>query len=61
MEKRINVASLGRPHLRHLCVDVLILMLLAVETIANDSSVSLLTSTVSFLLVHLDEQWVMGY
>lgn len=55
------MASLGRPHLRHLCVDVLILMLLAVETIADDSSVSLLISTVSFLLVHFDEQWVMGY
>lgn len=48
-------------HLRHLRVDVLIPMLLVVEKIANDTSVSLLISTVSFLLVHFDEQWVMGY
>ena len=48
-------------HLRDLCVDALIPMLLVVETIANDSRVSLLISTVSFLVAHFDEQWVMGY
>lgn len=48
-------------HLRYLWVDVLILILLGMETVMSGNRVRPLLSTMSFLLVHFDEQYATGY